>query len=555
MSTADMSPLSAAPAPRRVRSGLRPRPPPAHQLQRRLYTCPHTKAVRVALSRTAPPARAAAEPEDGSFGAAMRQLHAIKCSARLRQLPHRRLPHVAMAASTAAAAVDHGRASTADGSAAGRASTAQRPRPSASRGATTIARTLAAEQGRGAAVMVARELVDDVVDGVVAAFGFAELWEDGEARVSTAESAVQSARVHDHHGYRVAAKDRLIERIHTPGSLHNSGRSAGGSAACGASTRRGQAAPESEQPRSEWVATPPADWGFVMQPDGLPSAAAGADRASNPWAIDSARQRHARRRIGLLSAMDPWATDTAAVGPSVYAPYGEDYAQQQPHAPSQPPKPPPVHRLSAASRAVRIRGSAVLSAKMWANRSTPEAKRVPDPVARPYPFAGRNPAAAKAADEYVYPAVPANYHLSYKPDSDIARQSTPLGEASYSNIQVEKLQSSAGPVQLHRRTVKGHHTPGAHARAELLREGPSSKWIRSSTGRLVIDSAAVVNRTRSVGVSARESGQLPRHFAGKAWAAAMDYPVTERGYSRGSAGLVETPLTMRHVLQSAGAMR
>jgi hypothetical protein len=528
--------------------GLVPAPPPDHRLQRRLFKCPHTGAVRMAFSRTGPSAPATcsapAAPPCSPMGTALLQLHASKCSARVRQLPRRRLPNVA---AVAAAAVSAGAGETRE-EPARKSHTVIR-----STSARTLAKTLAAEHGRGAAATVARELVGAVVDAVVADFAFEDLLAGGEARVSAAERAARSARVHDGHGYRCHAKERLMERMNTPGRASTARSSAQRMASTEDASTSQQASRPARYGRPP--PTPPADWGFATADLTTEVAMEVGHRAreSTPRATDAARQRYARQRIGLQSAVEPW-TAAAASGHSSGAPQPRQPRQprqarqaRQPHEPHEPqphvgrPRPQfaaPTARVSVPAGLPR--GRAVLTARVWARQSTPETRRVPDPVARPFPFAGSSPFPATARDDYVYPAIPNHYHLALKVAADHGddRPSTPLGEASYASVQIAQFAE--------RRVAHGSHTQAAHAVEQLLRarEGPSSRWVKTPTGRFVVASATKPAKVGSM------------HWAEQAWNAAIEQPLGVRGCSRGSSGggLVATPLTVRHLL-SAGAIK
>jgi hypothetical protein len=504
--------------------GLIPAPPPEHQLQRRLHMCPHTGAVRVALTRVAPVPPDRGVPADGKdFSTVLRRLHAAKCHGRVRQLPRRRLPIVA---ATAKAATEATSVPDSAASAPARPISRVAPRTSSRFGSRTAAGTLAAERGHEAAASIAREVVDNVLEACIADIGFEGLLADGEARVGSAHRAVRSARVHDGCGYLRHAKERLVERMNTP---------------CVDVPK--QDSPDSRMeytPReggpplqdSHLHHTPPRAWGFATE-----QTAEHHCRAVTPRAIDVHRQRSARRRMELFSAIDPLATTATASGAG---------AESRPYSPAQSLK----AKLAAHKRvAVKVRGGGILTARVWAPQSTPETRRALDPVARPFPFAGTKPLPATTRDHYVYPAVPNHYHLASESASDHANGNgtTSLSEATYTSVQLKQVDR--------RRVAHVSHTEAAHAAQHMLRNGPNFRWEKGTSGGLVVAIPSIPASARST-----LSGVLPARSAGHAWAAAVEHPLPERDYlnSWGSGdGLrerLETPLTVRHLL-SAGAIK
>ncbi len=495
--------------------GLIPAPPPTHQLQRRLYKCPHTGAVRVALTRVAPVPPDMGEPAgDKNFSTVLRRLHATKCNARVRQLPRRRLPTVAATAKVATAAtsaLDSGAAAPA------RPTGCTVPETSCRFGSRQTARTLAAEQERGAAVSVAREVVDSVLEACIADIGFEALLADGEARLDNAHRAVRSARVHDGCGYLQHAKERFVERMNTPvddPKQHSP-------------DSRMEHTPHEGGARlvdSHLHHTPPHAWGFATE-----EHAEHDRRAVTPRAIDAHRQRSARRRIGLLSAIDPWATTAPADGGAA--------CKSRQHSPVQSLKAKvAVHKRVAA----QVRGGGI-TARIWAPHSTPETRRAPDPVARPFPFAGTKPFPATTRDHYIYPSVPNHYHLACETASDHAKgdSMTPLGEAKYTSVQVKQVDR--------RRIVHVSHTEVGHAAQQLLRNGTRFRWETNASGRVVVATPATPT-------------SVPACSAGQAWAAAVEHPLPKRefphSWDRGEwfYEKLGTPLTVRHLL-SAGAVK
>ena len=100
--------------------------------------------------------------------------------------------------------------------------------------------------------------------------------------------------------------------------------------------------------------TPPHEWGFATE-----EHAEHDRRAVTPRAIDAHRQRSARRRIGLLSAIDPWATTAPADGGAA--------CKSRQHSPVQSLKAKvAVHKRVAA----QVRGGGI-TARIWAPHSTP----------------------------------------------------------------------------------------------------------------------------------------------------------------------------------------
>lgn len=510
--------------------GLTPVPPPECQLQRRLHKCPHTGIVRVAFSRVGPvPSNTdVACDSSTSLSAVLRQLHTSKCDARVRQLPRRRLPTVAASAKAAATASECSKYTAA----VTPASRSSAPRFEDRR---QVARTLAAEQGRGAAISIAQELVHEVLETCIADFGFESLLADGEARVDSADRAVRSTRVHDGCGYLRHAKDRIMVRMTTPDAGPRQQQSPALRMVC---TPHEDAAPNSHLHH-----TPPTEWGFATK-----QQAGHDDRALTPRAIDAQQQRYARRRIDVARAMDRW--DAVTITDAGGAVETTRSSQRPVHNLVQHARSPKA--LLAARKATgRTRGSAVLTARVWASQSTARPRCMPDPVARPFPFAGTKPFPATVRDQYIYPTVPNHYHLAV--EAAVAqtngndRPPTPLGEASYKSVQFTQLDR--------RRVGRSSHMEAAHVAEQLLRSGPSSRWVHSPTGRLVVTSA-----TTSPNAGASSIGVLPTRSAGQAWTAAVEHPLTERDntYNRGGdddgGGKLETPLTVRHLL-SAGAFR
>ena len=509
-----------------------PTPPPKHQLQRRLHTCPHTGSVRVALTRSAPvppdtdvclPGAACVEQEK-SFGDVLLRLHATKCNARVRQLPRHRLPTVAATAKAGTGAM----ASASDSAAAVPARPTSREaltcRLEQSRRA---ARTLSAEQARGTAVSVAQEAVDNALEACIADFGFKIMLAHGETRVRSAHLAVRSARVHDGCGYVRHAKERLIARMKTQKGVSNH--------SLDSYTERTPHA-GANLPNSYMHHTPPREWGFATRQTA-------ESHAVTPRAFDAQRQRNARRHVGLPSAMGLWAISDTGGGDGTAAAAA---ALTRRNSPTQS-----LAAKVAARKRVPGRGDGILTVRVWAPQSTPDTRRVPDPVARPFLFAGTNPFPATARDHYDYPTVPNHYHLAVEIAADRADGnsggSPPLEQADYTSVQLEQLNK--------RRVIHVSHTEAAHAVHQLLRDGTSSRWVQSASGRVVVATPTKENASNRLG------GVLPVPSVGCAWAAAIEHPLTERDYLHSRGGVderrrvrLERPLTVRHLL-SAGAIK